>query len=99
MLFLELDRAPTLNGVVYTRHSKVLSFHGTVKTSQPLCTPPSVTCVQLCVFSRCSRMWAQEEEDETKEFCFTELELGFLEGTHIWEVEGDPQFCLAKFVN
>ena len=95
MLFLELDPAPTLNGVVYTRHSKVLFFHNDVKISQPLCTPPSVTCVHMCVFPRCSRMWAQEEEEETKEFFFTEVELGFPEGTHIWEVEGDPQFSLA----
>ena len=57
------------------------------------------TCVSFHGVSRCSRMWAQEEEEETKEFCFTELELGFLEGTHIWEVEGDPQFCLAESVN
>ena len=53
----------------------------------------------LYVFPRCSRMWAQKEEEETKEFCFTELKLGFPEGTHIWEVEEVPQFCLAESVN
>jgi hypothetical protein len=31
---------PALKGVV---------FDGNVKTSRPLCTPPSVTCVHLCV--------------------------------------------------
>jgi hypothetical protein len=43
--------APTLNGVVYIYTAlKGVVFDGDVKTSWPLCTPPSVTCVHLCVY-------------------------------------------------
>jgi hypothetical protein len=64
---------------------KGVVFDGVVKTSRPLCTPPSVTCVHLCVFEGFGLEYInmEGEDDFEMEYSTEELVQLMQDGEHV----------------